>query len=322
MPRQCGDASCESAPMLLVPRRTCGTARTGNEVRYVAGRHAELLGGAGEFLSALAQLHGEPQSSSGAADRLLIHHAVGRTPQLIRSVHRCDARRDRRKRWLADRECHNRRHWRELANEPLEHPDAARRHRLLDARDEVLGLIFSHRHRVVLVRLRGQSRIDECHPPALDYCRHTPERCHAHQVSPPGVFSHAHDARCAPHHSTHRVIYSSSGGAPPILATSSCFTRSTLKRVAAAIVLSITSSKSNSVALENRIGFTRAMTNGLRYGLVRPRSLSAATTLDTASSSFSNFVARRSRSRTAFGSESSRKSSMRRSSELYAPPLK
>ena len=56
----------------------------------------------------------------------------------------------------------------------------------------------------------------------------------------------------------------SSGGAPPTFATSSCFTRSTLKRVAAAIILSITSSKSNSVDFEKRIGFTRAMTNGRR----------------------------------------------------------
>ena len=67
-------------------------ARTGNEVLHVAGRHAELLGRVGGFLAALAQLHGEPQSTGGTADRLLIHHAVGRTPQLIRGVHRRDAR--------------------------------------------------------------------------------------------------------------------------------------------------------------------------------------------------------------------------------------
>ena len=46
----------------------------------------------------------------------------------------------------------------------------------------------------------------------------------------------------------------------------SCRTRSTLKRLAAAIILSMTSSKSNSVDFENRIGLTRAMTNGLQIG--------------------------------------------------------
>ena len=68
------------------------------------------------------------------------------------------------------------------------------------------------------------------------------------------------------HRGLHRAVIHqpSSGGAPPILATSSCRTRSTLKRLAAAIILSMTSSKSNSVDFENRIGLTRAMTNGLR----------------------------------------------------------
>src|SRR5678816_2591052 len=155
--------------MLFGPRRTGGPARMGNEVLYVAGRHAELLGCAGGFLAALAQLHDEPQSTGGTADRLLIHHAVGRTPQLIRGVYCRDALRDRWKRWLSDRECNNRRHWRELTNEAVERPDGASRDGLLDARDEVLGLVRSHRHRIVLVRLRGQCRIDECRPPALDH---------------------------------------------------------------------------------------------------------------------------------------------------------
>src|SRR5207247_1804104 len=89
----------------------------------------------------------------------------------------------------------------------------------------------------------------------------------------------------------------SSGGAPPLIfATSSCFTFSTLNLFADAIILSITSSKSNSVDFEKRIGLMRATTKGFRYGLVSPFALSDATTLPTASSSFSTFDARRSRS--------------------------
>src|SRR5262249_17739606 len=47
--------------------------------------------------------------------------------------------------------------------------------------------------------------------------------------------------------------YSSSGAPPPDLATSSCFTRSTLNFDALAIILSSASSKSNDVAFENRV---------------------------------------------------------------------
>src|SRR5579863_9247919 len=78
-------------------------------------------------------------------------------------------------------------------------------------------------------------------------------------------------------HSASDRDYSASAVPPPIFATSSCFTRSTLNFVALAIILSSASSKSNDVAFENRVKFTRETTNGFRYGLVRPRAFSFST---------------------------------------------
>src|SRR5437867_935375 len=64
-------------------------------------------------------------------------------------------------------------------------------------------------------------------------------------------------------------IYSSGVGGPAARATSSCLIFSTLKRWAEASIFLKTSSKSKVVAFEKRMGFTRATTKGLRYGLVR-----------------------------------------------------
>jgi adenine C2-methylase RlmN of 23S rRNA A2503 and tRNA A37 len=63
---------------------------------------------------------------------------------------------------------------------------------------------------------------------------------------------------------------SSSGAAPPIFATSSCLTFSTLNLFVDAIILSMTSSKSNSVDFEKRIGFTRAYDKRLQIGARQP----------------------------------------------------
>ncbi len=60
------------------------------------------------------------------------------------------------------------------------------------------------------------------------------------------------------------AAYSSGSGAPPERARSSWRILSMLKRRAEAVILPNTSSKSNSVALEKRVGLTRATTKALR----------------------------------------------------------
>src|SRR5690606_1927620 len=82
-----------------------------------------------------------------------------------------------------------------------------------------------------------------------------------------------------------RLRYSvSSTGPPPARTTSSCLTRSTLNFSAFFFIRPSTSSKSNSVDFEKRIGLMRAATNGRRYGLVKPRFFNLSTMAPTASS--------------------------------------
>ena len=70
---------------------------------------------------------------------------------------------------------------------------------------------------------------------------------------------------------------SSSMGPPPARTTSSCRIFSTLNFAAVFCIRPSTSSKSNSVDVEKRIGLMRATTNGRRYGLVKPRFFSLST---------------------------------------------
>jgi hypothetical protein len=52
----------------------------------------------------------------------------------------------------------------------------------------------------VFVRLHRQSAVDERHTTPLDNCRYIFVRRDTHQVGPPGMFCHAHDARrCSAH---------------------------------------------------------------------------------------------------------------------------
>src|SRR5882672_2222644 len=94
-----------------------------------------------------------------------------------------------------------------------------------------------------------------------------------------------------------------------------------------AIILSIVASKSADGAFWpgldgfwKRSGLIRAMTNGRRYGLVRPAALSFSITLPTASSSSSTFLARSARSAMDFLIASFENESHLRKTERYATP--
>jgi hypothetical protein len=111
-------------------------------------------------------------------------------------------------------------------------------------------------------------------------------------------------------------------GAPPAFASCSGLTFSALNFLADAVIFSIVSSKSGFGLFENRIGLIRATTNARRYGLSKPRLLSAFIASPTASSSSITASARFSRIESAFVSGSSRNRSMRFSTGWYAPPAK
>ena len=66
-------------------------------------------------------------------------------------------------------------------------------------RDERVGLVFRHRARVMVVGQRGQPRIDERQPAALDHGRRQATRRHAKHVRPTGMFRHADNTRRTPH---------------------------------------------------------------------------------------------------------------------------
>src|SRR5690348_7965261 len=104
MTRQRGNARRVRAPMFGSPWWPCGTARMGDRPFNVSRCAAEFSGGESGFLAARTQLHREFKAFRGAAKRLLIHHAVGRTAKLIRGVNGRDVLRNRWEWWLSDRE--------------------------------------------------------------------------------------------------------------------------------------------------------------------------------------------------------------------------
>ena len=193
-------------------------------------RYAELLGRTRGFLAALAQLHSELQS---LARGRLPADTASRRPNTEVDTRRGPPRRSSgsTERRLPDRERHKvyagasslqraRAHGRCM---PTGFLDRAMRRRL----------ILSHRHRVVLVRLGGQATSMSVTRRRSMTSGTWPAQTHT-PGEPTRYGGPRSQRRCAFHRVDHmiqgRAESSSSGGPPPILATSSCFTRSTLKR--------------------------------------------------------------------------------------------
>ena len=110
------------------------------------------------------------------------------------------------------------------------------------------------------------------------------------------------------------------GAAGP--ASCSGLTPSALNFFAEASIFAIVSSNSGFAPFWKRIGLIRATTNGLRYGLSKPRSFRAAIAATTAASSSRSASARSFRTSRASASGLPRNVSMRLSKGWYAPPAK